>query len=113
MGTEEPAKTPHRPRLGTPKAEVKIDATLVKALLRLQHPDLADQDIEPVGAGWDNAMFRLGGHLCVRLPRREAAVALLANEQRWLPGLAERLPLPIPSPIRTGKASADYPWDWS
>src|SRR5271163_1746144 len=88
--------------LATPKAEVAIDAGLVATLLSAQHPDLADYIIEPCGSGWDNALFRLGDELCVRLPRREAAAALLANEQRWLPMLATRLPLPIPSPIRVG-----------
>jgi aminoglycoside phosphotransferase (APT) family kinase protein len=58
-------------------------------------------------------MFRLGEDLCVRLPRRQAAVELLANEQRWLPLLAQRLPLPIPAPIRIGKPSDDFPWSWS
>jgi aminoglycoside phosphotransferase (APT) family kinase protein len=79
---------PSRARLATPKAEIEIDAELVKALLRSQHPDLADHAIEPLAAGWDNAMFRLGDELSVRLPRREAAVALLTHEQRWLPALA-------------------------
>jgi len=97
----------------TPKAEVAIDAGLVKTLLQAQHPDLAHHIIEPCGSGWDNALFRLGEKLCVRLPRREAAAVLLANEQRWLPALAERLPLPIPSPIRIGHAGANYPWSWS
>ena len=99
--------------LATPKAEVAIDAALVEALLHAQHPDLASLSIKPFASGWDNAMFRLGDQLCVRLPRREASAALLANEQRWLPALAKRLPLPISSPIRVGRAQANYPWSWS
>src|SRR5271167_3499522 len=90
-----------------------IDAALVKTLLQAQHPDLADQSIEPFASGWDNAIFRLGGQLCVRLPRREVSAALLANEQQWLPLLAERLPLPIPSPVRIGRPDANFPWSWS
>jgi aminoglycoside phosphotransferase (APT) family kinase protein len=97
----------------TPKAEIAIDAALVRTLLRAQHSDLAGHAIEPFASGWDNAMFRLGDDLSVRLPRRAAAVALLENEQRWLPTLANRLPLPIPAPVRIGKPSADYPWCWS
>ncbi|MGO9934935.1 MAG: aminoglycoside phosphotransferase family protein [Steroidobacteraceae bacterium] len=99
--------------LATPKAEVAIDAALVKTLLQAQHPDLADRSIEPLASGWDNATFRLGEKLCVRLPRREASAALLINEQRWLPDLSGRLPLPIPSPLRFGRAGAIYPWSWS
>jgi aminoglycoside phosphotransferase (APT) family kinase protein len=99
--------------VATPAAEVAIDAGLVKTLLQAQHPDLADRSIEPSASGWDNAIFRLGDDLCVRLPRRAASAALLVNEQRWLPELKERLPLPIPAPIRIGLACAAYPWCWS
>jgi aminoglycoside phosphotransferase (APT) family kinase protein len=49
----------------------------------------------------------------VRLPRRLAAVALVENEQRWLPMLAERLPLPIPAPVWSGRPGCNYPWRWS
>lgn len=98
---------------GTPKAEITIDAALVKALLQAQHPDLSDAPLEPIASGWDNAIFRLGEQLCVRLPRRAASAALLVNEQRWLPALKPRLPLPIPSPVRLGLPCASYPWHWS
>jgi aminoglycoside phosphotransferase (APT) family kinase protein len=57
--------------------------------------------------------FRLGGDLAVRLPRRAVAVPLLHNEQRWLPVLAEVVPLPVPAPVRTGGPGAGYPWPWS
>ena len=97
----------------TPAAEWNIDAALVRALLRTQHPDLAHLDIEPFGSGWDNAMFRLGADLLVRLPRREVAEGLIENEQRWLPVLAPRLTLPVPAPVRVGVASEHFPWRWS
>jgi aminoglycoside phosphotransferase (APT) family kinase protein len=99
--------------VATPAAEVAIDAGLVKTLLRAQHPDLAERSIEPCASGWDNAIFRLGDDLCVRLPRRAVSAALLENEQRWLPELKKRLPLPIPAPIRIGLACASYPWSFS
>lgn len=96
-----------------PRSEVDLDAALVRALLTDQHPDLADQPISLVAEGWDNAIFRLGDQLCVRLPRRQVAVALVEHEQRWLPGLASRLPLPIAAPVRVGRTSSRYPWPWS
>ncbi|MGO9950396.1 MAG: aminoglycoside phosphotransferase family protein [Steroidobacteraceae bacterium] len=105
--------TPAAAAVATPRAEIAIDVALVKRLLQSQHPDLADANLEPAACGWDNAIFRLGEQLCVRLPRREASAALLENEQRWLPELSKRLPLPIPSPVRTGIACANYPWSWS
>ena len=96
-----------------PAAEHPIDASLVRALLQAQHPDLAALSITPVASGWDNAIFRLGDALAVRLPRRAIAAPLVLHEQRWLPELAGRLPLPIPAPVRTGVPGCGYPWAWS
>jgi aminoglycoside phosphotransferase (APT) family kinase protein len=100
-------------QLGTPAAEYPIDAALVQQLLADQHPDLADLSVSAVAAGWDNALYRLGDALAVRLPRRSAAAELIMHEQRWLPVLALQLPLPIPAPIRTGAPACGYPWHWS
>lgn len=98
---------------GTPPAEVAVDAALVAALLRAQHPDLARLPLSRLDEGWDNVMFRLGEDLVVRLPRREAAAGLISREQEWLPLLAPRLPLPIPAPVRRGGPGEGYPWPWS
>lgn len=98
---------------GTPLAEVEIDQELVRALLRDQHSDLAELPIEHMDAGWDNVIFRLGGELAVRMPRRQQSVPLIGNEQDWLPALAPKLPLPIPSPLRIGQPGRSYPWKWS
>lgn len=98
---------------GTPLAEVPIDAGLVRGLLESQHPDLAHLELRAVDAGWDNAMFRLGADLAVRIPRRELAAASIRNEQVWLPRLAHTLPLPVPVPVREGRPEAAYPWHWS
>ncbi|WP_448060307.1 aminoglycoside phosphotransferase family protein [Cellulomonas hominis] len=96
-----------------PSAELDLDVALVAALLREQHPDLADLPLRVVAHGWDNAVVRLGADLAVRLPRRAAAAELVRHEQRWLPGLAPRLPVPVPTPVRVGVPSARYPWAWS
>jgi len=96
-----------------PPAEVEIDADLVRRLLEAQHPDLAGRPLMRVGEGWDNTMFRLGEDLVVRLPRREVAANLVRNEQRTLPTLAPRLPIPIPTPVREGRPSEFYRWSWS
>jgi aminoglycoside phosphotransferase (APT) family kinase protein len=97
----------------TPAAELTIDVGLVTRLLLEQHPDLAQLPLIHVAEGWDNAVFRLGGDLAIRLPRRAAAAALMEHEQRWLPALAPRLPLPIPTPLRVGRAGPGFPWPWS
>ena len=98
---------------GTPAAEHEIDIELVAALLADQHPDLAHLPLQFVDAGWDNVMYRLGEDLAVRIPRRALGAALVLNEQRWLPEIAARLPLPVPLPLRIGRPAAGYPWSWS
>jgi aminoglycoside phosphotransferase (APT) family kinase protein len=96
-----------------PVAEVDVDAELVRSLLEEQCPDLAALDLALVANGWDNAIFRLGDELTVRMPRRALSAVLVEHEQQWLPGLAERLPLPIPAPVRCGRPGLGYPWSWS
>jgi len=99
--------------LGIPPAEVDIDAGLVRRLVAEQFPELADQEIELHGSGWDNVTYRLGSELAVRLPRIEASVPLLVNEQTHLGALASHVEIAVPAPIRMGVPSSDYPWPWS
>jgi aminoglycoside phosphotransferase (APT) family kinase protein len=96
-----------------PPADVTIDASLVRALLQEQHTDLAQLSLIDIGEGWDNKLFRLGDALAVRLPRRAASAALIEHEQRWLPRLCSRLPLPVPVPLRAGRPGSGFPWSWS
>jgi len=95
-----------------PLADVHVDEDLVRALVSDQHPDLAGP-VRTVGSGWDNAVFRLGDDLCVRLPRRRASADLVDQELRWLPALAPDLPLPVPVPVRRGEPGHGFPWTWS
>ncbi|UGT61722.1 aminoglycoside phosphotransferase family protein [Nocardia asteroides] len=93
--------------------EVRFGQELVRALLWEQHPDLAELEIRDVEGGWDNQQWRLGKELAVRLPRTERAPGLLAIEQRWLPVLGPRLPLPVPLPVRIGRPSALFAHTWT
>lgn len=99
--------------LGTPESEIDVDESLIQSLLVEQHPDLADQPITMMDAGWDNAMARIGNELAIRLPRRAIAVPFLEAEQAWLPTIAERLPIAVPTPVRKGVAGSLFPWPWS
>jgi aminoglycoside phosphotransferase (APT) family kinase protein len=93
--------------------EVETDADLVRALLASQHPHWADLPIERVAsAGTDNAIYRLGDELAVRLPRIDWAVANVAKEQHWLPVLAPHLPLPVPLPVAAGEPEDAFPYPW-
>lgn len=96
-----------------PDADIDLSITLVRDLLRTQHPDISQLPISEAASGWDNAIFRLGDEMAVRLPRRAVAAPLLENEQRWLPVLHAQLPLPVPKPIRIGLPQNPYPWRWS
>lgn len=97
----------------SPPAEVDITVSLVVELVAEQHPDLASRPIRFLSEGWDNAQFRLGQDLIVRLPRRQVAAALIEHEQASLPSLAPILPLPIPTPVRVGEPSESFAWPWS
>ncbi len=94
------------------EADIDIDIALVRRLVAAQHPDLAGE-VSFLDNGWDNALFRLGDDLLVRLPRREAAAGLTAHEQRWLPELAPRLDVRVPVPVRIGHPDEGFPWRWS
>lgn len=94
--------------------EVVTDASLVRRLLAAQLPQWADLPIRPVrSAGTDNAIYRLGDDLAVRLPRIHWATGQVAKERRWLPRLAPLLPLAIPVPLAVGEPDGGYPWQWA
>jgi aminoglycoside phosphotransferase (APT) family kinase protein len=94
--------------------ELSIDAALVRRLLAAQFPEWADLPLEPVRYfGTDNAIYRLGDELAVRLPRREHNVLGLRKELRWLPELAPLLPLAVPEPVAEGRPGEGYPLEWA
>jgi aminoglycoside phosphotransferase (APT) family kinase protein len=99
--------------MDTPAADIAVDEPLVRRLLRSQHPDLADLPLVLVASGWDNVLYRLGDDLVVRLPRRLVAAELVVHEQRWLPGIAERVSVAVPSPVRVGTPQPEFPFPWT
>lgn len=94
-------------------AEIEITADLVREVVREQHPDLAELPISEVAGGWGNQMWRLGDELAVRMQRMDESPDPQLNERRWLPLLASRLPLPIPTPVRSGQPSERFPKLWT
>ena len=94
--------------------EVTTDVLLVRRLLSSQFPQWANLAIKPVdSAGTDNAIFRLGNEMSVRLPRIDWAQGQVDKEHEWLPRLAPHLPLSIPTPVVKGKPSLGSPYNWS
>lgn len=94
--------------------EVPVDEALVRRLLTAQLPTLADlplRIVEPWGT--DNAIWRLGDELVVRLPRIGWAGGQADKEAEWLPVLAPHLTVAIPTPVAVGEPTDEYPYRWA
>jgi aminoglycoside phosphotransferase (APT) family kinase protein len=97
-----------------PDGRAGIDANLVRRLLAAQFPQWQHLPVRPVELdGWDNRTYRLGDRMTVRLPTHASYASAVAKEQRWLPVLAPRLPVPIPVPLAVGRPGEGYPYEWS
>jgi aminoglycoside phosphotransferase (APT) family kinase protein len=94
--------------------ELEIDKALVSRLIAAQFPEWAHLPLTSVlSAGTDNALFRLGDAMVVRLPRIGWASGQPEKEFRYLGKLALALPLAIPVPLVLGEPGEDYPHHWS
>ncbi len=94
--------------------EIEIDADLVRALLGDQMPEFVDRSLRPVEPwGTDNAIWRLGDDLVIRLPRIDWAVEQVDLEATWLPRLAPHLPVAVPQPVAVGDPGCGYPHRWA
>jgi aminoglycoside phosphotransferase (APT) family kinase protein len=93
--------------------EINIDKALVKRLIQNQFQQWTELSIEPLNsAGTDNAIYRLGKDMAIRLPRIPSAAPHINKEYAWLPRLAKHVSLAIPTPLAKGLPSKDYPWPW-
>jgi len=94
--------------------ELPIDADLVARLVADQFPQWSSLELRRVVSnGTDNAMFRLGDELVVRMPRLPGADPTVEKEQRWPPYLAPHLPVAIPTTVGRGRPGLGYPQGWS
>ncbi|KPP83665.1 MAG: putative aminoglycoside phosphotransferase [Rhodobacteraceae bacterium HLUCCA08] len=92
--------------------EIPVDDALVARLIRAQAPQWAEFRLRRfASSGTDNAIFRLGDRLSVRVPRRRSAIALLSKELDWLAHL-QGLPLQVPVPRFRGRAALDPGFDF-
>ncbi len=94
--------------------EVPVDEAVVRRLLEAQLPDLAGRALRIVEPwGTDNAIWRLGDDLVVRLPRIGWASGQADKEAHWLPELAPHLTVDIPRPVAVGEPDDGYPFRWA
>jgi aminoglycoside phosphotransferase (APT) family kinase protein len=91
-------------------ADVTVDEVLVRRLIGEQFPELELGSLKPVAEGWDNAVWLVDERWVFRFPRRKIAIPGFERELAVLPGLAPRLPAPIPAPVFVGRPALGYPW---
>jgi aminoglycoside phosphotransferase (APT) family kinase protein len=91
-------------------AEVRVDEALARRLIDEQFPELGARELRLLGEGWDAMVWLVDGRWVFRFPRRTMVVSGLELEMRYLPVLAERLPLPVPRPTYLGAPSDVFRW---
>jgi aminoglycoside phosphotransferase (APT) family kinase protein len=105
--------TEHQPSPKLHADEVGIDDALVREMLRSQFPAWSDLPLRRVSStGTDNAIYRLGDEMGIRLPRIHWAVDQIGKEFRWLRRLSPHLPVALPLPLAEGRGESGYPYPW-
>ena len=90
--------------------DVTIDTALATRTIRAQFPELAAAQVRPLGAGWDNAVFVVGGVWAFRFVHRATALDGAVHERAVLGALPADLPLAVPRPRFIGHPTAEVPW---
>jgi aminoglycoside phosphotransferase (APT) family kinase protein len=94
--------------------ELPVSPALVRRLVDQQLPAYASLPLTPLAAsGSSNALFRLGRHLLVRVPRQPGGSVTIEKEARWLPHVGPPLPVPVPEVVAVGEPAFGYPERWS
>lgn len=114
MRPESSESTEEVPDLGPAPQRLTVDVETVRRLVADQFPQWAHLPVRPVRTpGWDNHTFHLSDDMLVRLPSAAEYELAVEKEHRWLPELAERIPIPIPVPLGRGLPGEGYPFHWS
>jgi aminoglycoside phosphotransferase (APT) family kinase protein len=94
--------------------QVDIDESVARRLIAAQLPRYAKLPLHRVASGGtDNAVFRLGSALAMRMPLVESAVGSLLREVRWLPVVGSHVSLEVPSVVASGAPGEGYPFPWA
>jgi len=93
--------------------EVRIDPHLPRRLVARQFPEWRDLPIRRVPSnGTDNAIFRLGDDLGIRMPRIGWAAPQVQRESDLLPVLGPLLDVEVPMSVAVGEPAHGYPFSW-
>jgi aminoglycoside phosphotransferase (APT) family kinase protein len=101
--------------MGEWRPDIDIDEALAVALVESQFPelDVRQRGMTHLASGWDKSVWRVGsGELAFAFVHREVAIPIIEQEQRLLPLLADRLPLPVPRVRHVGATTASHAFPW-
>lgn len=91
-----------------------LSVKLASKIIAEQFPEYAHLKIKEVEQqGHDNYTYRLGEHMLIRMPTTEVYALKVPKEQKILPKLAQYLSISIPTPIKMGGPSMNYPYPFS
>lgn len=94
--------------------EAETSEALVRHLIAAQMPEFADRPLATVEPwGTDNAIWRLGEDLVVRLPRIASAEDQVRLEAVWLPRITPHLSIAVPEPVAVGEPADGFPYGWA
>jgi aminoglycoside phosphotransferase (APT) family kinase protein len=94
--------------------QIDVDVATVARLVAAQFPAWAGLAVRRVpSGGTDNAVYRLGGDLAVRMPLRAATADGVLKEARWVPVLAPYLTLDVPAVVAIGEPGEGCPVPWT
>lgn len=87
---------------------------LARKIIAKQFPEYSNLSITHVDhQGHDNRTYKLGSNMLIRMPTASRYALNIPKEQELLPKLAKYLSLNIPTPIKMGNPSSDYPYPFS
>jgi aminoglycoside 2''-phosphotransferase len=73
-----------------------MDSDHYRRLIESAFPDVSMRTCEAMGEGWDAFVMDVNGELVFRFPKRQNAVLHLERAIRFLPQLADALPVAVP-----------------
>jgi hypothetical protein len=93
--------------------ELHVDSRLVRGLVDRAFPEYADDELRPTHAsGSSNVLFRLGKDKLVRLARQPGGGVTIDKEAAWLPYVAARVSVAVPTVVGVGEPDLGYPERW-